>query len=178
MTNRHQWQGILTFFAKAAAVYGLWYVIYDLWLQPLGSFDETVSLSVAAVAGEILSWSGLDVLVNGRDIWLTQHVGVRVVDGCNGITTIGLFIGFVIAYPGDVWRRLVFIPLGIVVLYASNVVRVMMLLVMKEHWVGGFDVLHGLGAPAFFYLIVMGLWVVWANYGSRQAAPTPVLSRS
>jgi exosortase family protein XrtF len=168
MADRTTWTRIATFVGKAIAIYGLWYVAYDLWLQPSGVLDRQVSLSVASLAGHLASIAGTEVVVEGRELRLARSVGVRIVDGCNGLTTIGLFIGFVVAFPGSALRRAVFLPLGIAVIYASNVLRVAMLVLFREHWPPGFNFVHDLGAPAFFYLIVMGLWIVWANYGAAS----------
>lgn len=167
-------RSVITFFVKAVAIYGLWYVVYDLWIQPSGVLDRWVSIHVAQWAGGALSILGEEVLVSGRSIWTSPEHGVVVADGCNGLTTIGLFVGFVLAYPGSTLRRALFIPLGMMVLYLSNVVRVAALGYFREHWTTAFDLIHGIGAPAFFYVIVLGLWVVWANYGSasRDAART------
>ena len=49
--------------------------------------------------------------------------GLRVADGCNGLSVLGLFAGFVLAYPGSVVRRMLFIPLGVLVIYGVNVGR-------------------------------------------------------
>lgn len=163
--NSSSKRSVITFFVKAVAIYGVWYVVYDLWIQPTGALDRWVSIHVAQWAGGVLSILGEEVLVSGRSIWTSPEHGVVVADGCNGLTTIGLFVGFVLAYPGSAVRRVLFIPLGMVVLYLSNVARVAALGYFREHWAAAFDLIHGVGAPAFFYVIVLGLWVVWANYG-------------
>ncbi|MCS4055892.1 archaeosortase/exosortase family protein [Salinibacter ruber] len=98
----------LRFLAKAVAVYGMWYVLYDLWLLPDGWLDAWVSQSAASVTGTTLSGLGLDVAVEGRTVQLAQTSGVRIVNGCNGLATIGAFIGFIVANPGKTKRRLWF----------------------------------------------------------------------
>jgi exosortase/archaeosortase family protein len=90
------------------------------------------------------------------------------VDGCNGLATIGLFAGFVLAFPGSTRRRLLFIPFGIGVIYLANVARVSLLAGLQVHWPPAFEFVHNLGVPAFFHLIVFGLWVLWANYGGAS----------
>jgi exosortase/archaeosortase family protein len=96
-------------------------------------------------------------------------VGVHVADGCNGLTTIGLFIGFVVAYPGKMIRRLLFIPLGILAIYATNVLRVIAMVLAQKYWPAAFDPLHGFGLTAIFYVVVFALWVLWANVGGAEA---------
>ncbi|PSQ79800.1 MAG: exosortase/archaeosortase family protein [Bacteroidetes bacterium QS_1_63_11] len=164
---------VLRFLAKAVAIYGVWYVLYDLWLLPDGRLDAWVSQSVAHAGQIVLSAVGVDAAANGRTIELARASGIRIVDGCNGLSTIGLFAGFVLAFPGSTRRRLLFLPFGIGVIYVANVARISLLGGFQVHWPAGFDVIHDLGAPAFFHLIVFGLWVLWANYGgAAQSSPS------
>lgn len=161
-------RSVLTFLAKGLAVYGLWYMVYDLWLLPDGRFDAWLSRNVATVAGALLSGFGFETTVEGRSLFLPGVPGVRIVNGCNGLSTIGLFIGFVIAYPGRAWRRLLFIPAGILVIYMTNVLRVDTMLLVQKYWPAAFDPLHGFGLTTIFYVVVFGLWVAWANYGGEE----------
>ena len=163
---------VLRFLAKAVAIYGVWYVFYDLWLLPDGRLDAWVSQTVVHAGHFVLSGFGIDAAVNGRTIELARASGIRIVDGCNGISTIGLFAGFVFAFPGTARRRALFLPLGIAVIYVANVVRVSLLAGLQVHWPTAFESVHSLGAPAFFHLIVFGLWVLWANYGGASLETT------
>ena len=49
---------------------------------------------------------------------------VYVGDYCNGLVFCALFMGFVLAYPGPVRRKVWFIPAGTLAIYLLNVVRV------------------------------------------------------
>jgi exosortase family protein XrtF len=158
---------LLSFLGKVLAVYGMWYVAYDLWLLPDGRLDAWLSTNVAWVSGEILSVFGVEPSGTGRSLRLPGVAGVYVADGCNGLTTIGLFIGFVVAYPGKMIRRFLFIPLGILAIYATNVLRVIAMVLAQKYWPAAFDPLHGFGLTAIFYVVVFALWVAWANLGGR-----------
>ncbi|MBB4091138.1 exosortase X [Salinibacter ruber] len=164
---------VLQFLAKAVAIYGMWYVLYDLWLLPDGRLDAWVSQTVVHAGQMVLSGVGIEAVANGRSIELAHASGIRIVDGCNGLATIGLFAGFVLAFPGSTRRRLLFIPFGIGVIYLANVARVSLLAGLQVHWPPAFEFVHSLGAPAFFHLIVFGLWVLWANYESPSESPAP-----
>jgi exosortase family protein XrtF len=160
---------LLSFLGKVLAVYGMWYVAYDLWLLPDGRLDAWLSTNVAWVSGEILSAVGFEPSGTGRSLRLPGVAGVYVADGCNGLTTIGLFIGFVVAYPGKMVRRLLFIPLGILAIYATNVLRVIAMVLAQKYWPAAFDPLHTFGLTAIFYVVVFALWVLWANVGGEEA---------
>jgi exosortase/archaeosortase family protein len=159
---------LLSFLGKVLAVYGMWYVAYDLWLLPDGRLDAWLSTNVAWVSGEILSAVGFEPSGTGRSLRLPGVAGVYVADGCNGLTTIGLFIGFVVAYPGKMVRRLLFIPLGILAIYATNVLRVIAMVLAQKYWPVAFDPLHTFGLTAIFYVVVFALWVLWANVGGEE----------
>ena len=124
-----------------------------------------MSQTVVHAGQTVLSAVGVDAAASGRSIELAQASGIRIVDGCNGLSTIGLFVGFVLAFPGSTRRRLLFLPFGVGAIYVANVARISLLGGLQVHWPAGFNVIHDLGAPAFFHLIVFGLWVLWANCG-------------
>jgi exosortase/archaeosortase family protein len=163
---------VAVFVAKVLAFYGLWYVAYDLWLLPDGTVDRWLSLNVASVAGALLEVGGFEAIVDGRSLLLPDVRGVRIANGCNGLSTLGLFVGFVLAYPGRAWRRLWFIPLGIFAIYATNVGRIVVMLLTQRYWPAAFEPLHGFGLTTIFYVVVFGLWVAWANYGGTPTAST------
>src|SRR5690606_40833141 len=51
-------------------------------------------------------WMGFDVYTVDRIIGIGEYSGIKIVDGCNGIAAMGLFLGFIIAYPGDRVQKL------------------------------------------------------------------------
>ena len=161
---------IAAFVGKVLAFYGCWYVLYDLWLLPDGTLDRWLSLNVASVSGAVMEGLGFEVTGNGRGLALPGVVGIRIANGCNGLSTLGLFGGFVLAYPGRAWRRVWFIPLGILAVYATNVGRVVVMLLSQKYWPAAFEPLHGFGLTTIFYVVVFGLWVAWANYGGAADA--------
>ncbi len=163
---------IATFAGKVLAFYGLWYVLYDLWLLPDGTVDRWLSLNVAWVSGALLDGLGFEVFVEGRGLALPGVPGVRIANGCNGLSTLGLFVGFVFAYPGSAWRRAWFIPLGVLAVYLTNVARVIAMVLSQKYWPAAFEPLHGFGLTTIFYVVVFGLWVLWTNYGGDPASTT------
>lgn len=157
-------------------VYALWLVIYNGWIEPDGRLDEWISLNVAAMAGGILKLFGTDVLIDGRIIYVVgaPGVGANIVDECNALPTLGLFIGFVLAFPGTWKNRLWFIPLGLLIIHTANVLRVSFLVGLQQVRPEWFDFVHVYGTPPFFYLVTFVLWVIWANMGKSVIADSKV----
>ena len=156
------------FLFQMAAVYAVWFVVYDLWLLPDGRLDAALSTSVASWTGAVLRPFYDTVVVDGRTVWAKPGVGVLIENGCNGLSAISLFVGFVVAYPGTWARRALFLPLGLAAIVATNVARCASLLVVSDRWPQIFGEVHALHALFVFYLVIFVLWVVWANYGGSE----------
>jgi len=160
-----RYRPVLQFLAKAVAIYGAWYVLYDLWLLPDGRLDAWVSRTAAQIGELVLNLLRIDAASNGRIISVAGASGVKIINGCNGLTTIGTFAGFVLAYPGSAFRRFLFIPSGIIMIYGVNVIRVSILAASQVYSPDVFSWLHGMPTGVPFHLAVFGLWVLWAHYG-------------
>ncbi|HBR55552.1 MAG TPA: exosortase family protein XrtF [Flavobacteriaceae bacterium] len=87
----------------------------------------------------------------------------RIVEGCNAISIIVLFIAFVIAFAQSFKKTVLFIFVGSVLIYAVNILRIAILAIAlynypeQEHW------LHGVLFPALIYGMVFLLWLVWVR---------------
>lgn len=161
---------ITRFILKVAGIYVVWYILYELWLLPTGLIDRPLSHNIASVSAGILSFFGQEVFLSGRILGITGAPGVEIVDGCNGIAAIGLFLGFIIAYPGKWKPRLYFAIFGIGVIYIVNVVRIVTLCYVQKYLPGSFDFMHDYSTTAIFYIVIFGLWMIWANYGDRETS--------
>lgn len=156
---------IAVFLFKVICIYFLWYLVYEIWLLPNGYIDEPLSKNIASVSAGILSFLGENVFYYGRVVGIIGTPGGEIVDGCNGIAAIGLFLGFIFAYPGA-WRpRFYFSIFGIAVIYLVNVARIVFLSYIQLYWPQGFDFMHDYSTTTIFYIVIFILWMIWANYG-------------
>jgi exosortase/archaeosortase family protein len=158
---------IVHFFLKIAGFFLVWYILYDLWIMPNGWIDEPLSRNIAGITAGLLTASGETVFLYDRVVGIFGSAGVEIVDGCNGISAIGLFLAFIIAFPGSRLPRFLFSILGITVIYLSNIVRVTVLAYTQAYWPAGFAFTHDYSTTTLFYLIIFVLWVIWANTGTQ-----------
>jgi exosortase family protein XrtF len=156
------------FILKVVGIYLCWYFLYELWLLPEGSLDEWLTRNIIAVSGSILNIFEFDVFANGRFIRVGESVGILLVNGCSGIAAMGLFVGFVIAYPGEWLPRILFIITGIGIIYLVNIIRIVVLALTQEFWPALFDFTHDYSTTAIFYLVIFALWMVWANLSNMS----------
>lgn len=147
------------------AAYAVWFVLYDLWLLPDGRVDAWLSHFVASATGSVLAPFYDTAFVDGRTVWITRESGILIENGCNGLSALSLFVGFIVAYPGTWARRALFIPLGLLALVVTNIARCAILLLVSYYAPSLFDSVHGFHALFVFYVVIFLLWVAWANYG-------------
>lgn len=159
---------IARFLLLAAGIFLGWYIIYDLWLLPDGRLDAWVAVNTASVSAGLLETLGYDVYLMGRHLGIGESAGIYLVDGCSGISAMGLFAGFILAFPGQQLPRWIFIVIGIGVIYLVNIFRNMILAVTQAHWPAFFDITHDYSTTAIFYLVIFGLWMIWVNYGEYK----------
>lgn len=158
---------ILLFAAKAIGVYLFWYVLYDLWLFPDGRLDEAVAQAILRDTAWLVSLVETEPLVVLRYISIPGYGAIELVDGCTGLSVIGMFAGFVIAYPGSRINRAIFIPAGIYAIYLINVLRMAVLVVGQKYFPSLIAFTHDYTTTGIFYLLVFLMWVFWVNNGSK-----------
>lgn len=93
----------------------------------------------------------------------------RVIEGCNGLSVIILFISFIIAFSGKIKTTLLYILFGIIVIHILNVARIALLVVLMYHFPQYNEFLHGVLFPLLIYGTVFLLWVIWVNKFSFYA---------
>lgn len=159
---------IIKFIVKALSIFVVWYVIYELWLLPDGRLDERLALNIVSVTAGIVDILGYDVWSVNRIIGIGENGGIELVDGCTGISAIGLFIGFIFAYPGDWKNRISFSLLGIGVIYIVNILRIVVLVITQEEWMEFFDITHDYSTTTIFYIVIFLMWMIWVKFSDRD----------
>ncbi|MEO1022674.1 MAG: archaeosortase/exosortase family protein [Bacteroidota bacterium] len=154
---------LVQFALKALGIFVAWYILYELWLLPDGRLDEWLSLNIIGNVSGILQLFGYDIYTVNRIIGVNGFSGVELVDGCNGISAMGLFFGFIFAFPGAWKEKAYFSIFGVLIIYLINILRVVVLTVTKVEWPSLFDFTHDYSTTAIFYLIIFLMWVLWVK---------------
>lgn len=114
----------------------------------------------ATVCGGILHLFFSDVTVYGRFLAL-QGFSVEVIEECTGVFEMLIFLAAMISYPAS-WRsKLIGFLLGIPVLYAFNVIRIVFLAFVGAHYYRLFDFMHLYFWQATLILMITTVWVLW-----------------
>ncbi len=92
---------------------------------------------------------------------------IRIVEGCNAISIIILFISFIIAFAGKVKATFLYVFAGSVLIYAVNLVRIVLLSIGLYHYPWRQEELHTVIFPMIIYGMVFLLWMLWVNRFSK-----------
>ena len=99
-----------------------------------------------------------------------QKYVARIIEGCNAVSVVILFISFVVAFSGKLKPTLLFIFGGSLFVYVLNVVRIAILSVLMFHFPKQEPFLHGVLFPLYIYGVVFILWLIWVRKFSRYAS--------
>jgi exosortase family protein XrtF len=173
-----QFKPFLLFLAKFFLSYLVLTFIYQSYL---GQFDEQkfevdgFTKIVANQSVQVLSFfdSQSYTMSNFKEpsVKLYYHGKwvARIIEGCNAVSVIILFISFIIAFTGKWKQTIIFILFGTMIIHFFNIIRIALLSMAIFHYNQFEHLLHGVIFPLFIYGIVFLLWVIWVNNYSIYA---------
>ena len=166
--SKHRLSPLTIFLLKAGVIYAGWNLLYDNILLPDGRLDTFLNLLGVRLADGTLSILGWEMESTGRVIAIFGTRGVEIQNGCNGLHILGLYAGFIIAYPGPMRKRLLFLASGILLLYIANVFRIAVFALSIAYLPDYWAVVHGYSSYVFFYSLVLSLWYLWTIISDQQ----------
>ena len=103
-------------------------------------------------------------------LFYEQKYVARIVEGCNAISVIILFISFVVAFSGKLQATILFIFGGSLLIYVLNIFRIAALGALIFYFPKQEPFLHGVFFPLYIYGVVFILWLIWVRKFSRYAS--------
>jgi exosortase/archaeosortase family protein len=124
-------------------------------------FDFMADL-VAKSTLYILNLLGMDVVMNNENVLRhTTGYGVRIIWACSGLKQIYIFFCIALFSRGHWNKKLFFIPIGIIMVHFTNVIRIVITAAITKYHHEWFPFLHDYVTKYAFYLIIFLMWVVW-----------------
>ncbi|MEL0457307.1 exosortase family protein XrtF [Flavobacteriaceae bacterium SZ-1-7] len=171
-----KYKSVIRFILTFLLVYGVLSFGYKLYLQYSdGSkfYPDYMTHLVAKQSEALLDSFGynaevlphpdepsMKVIVNGQYL-------ARVIEGCNAVSIIILFLSFIVAFSGKFKTTFFYILSGSVLIYSVNLLRIVLLTIGLYHYPKYEDVLHTVIFPAIIYGMVFLLWIFWVNRFSK-----------
>ena len=167
-----KYKSVIKFILTFILVYGILTFVYKLYLDYSdGStyYPDYLTNLVAKQSDALLHTFGYDaqiekhpdepsmkLIINGKFV-------ARVIEGCNSISVIILFISFVIAFAGKFKTTFFYILAGSVLIYVVNLLRIVILSIGLYHYPWRREELHTVIFPLIIYGMVFLLWMLWVN---------------
>jgi exosortase family protein XrtF len=153
------------FLLSALGIYILWYVLYELWLHPKEYLDVWIIKRTLGSALTILKFLGYQTF-SGSDrlMGIDGTNGLWMGDNCDSTELIALFTGFILAFPGSWGKKTWFIPTGIVIIFFTNVLRMVALAILQKNvsskWL---EFNHTYTFTIIVYGVIFLLWIWWVK---------------
>jgi exosortase/archaeosortase family protein len=170
---------LVRFFSLAAALYAVWYLLYELLIHPWGVVDRAVIDNLAWLAGGLLKALGFELLPTPA-FDTNRYLGVQggshlwIGDACNGVGLFAVFIIFMMAFPGPTRHKPWFAALGILTIHLINAVRIAALCIVTTINYEWLTFNHDYTFYVVVYGWVIGLWIWWLLRFARTPKPTAV----
>ncbi len=103
------------------------------------------------------------------NLYYKQRKMARIIEGCNALSVIILFISFIVAFSEKIKPTILYIISGSILIHILNVIRIALLCVLMYYYPKQRHFLHGVLFPLFIYGIVFILWIIWVNKFSKYA---------
>lgn len=168
---------VIKFILTFLLVYGVLTIGYNLYLKfSDGSiyYPDYMTNLVARQANSILNAIGYEAFVlphpdePSMKLIINGKYLARVIEGCNAVSIIILFLSFVIAFAGKFKTTFFYCFAGSIIIYAFNVIRIVILSVGLYHYPWRKEVLHSVVFPMLIYGTVFLLWMFWVNRFSKN----------
>ncbi len=92
------------------------------------------------------------------------HLGpfaVRIIGECTGLFEIAIYAACVLAFPTSWRKKSLGLLLGIPVIYAFNVLRILCLLIVGRYAISSFDFFHLYFWQGTLILMITSVWMLW-----------------
>lgn len=135
-------------------------------------FTQLASSLYLKIGSLALKVSGFDVIVNYplRKMWLNgSSQAVEIVYDCLGVNLFFVFLIFLIAYPGKLNTKAWFIPMGLLIIFLLNSLRMAALTVVVDCCYHRMDLLHHFVFQGIIYLAIFGMWVWFSNLKQEKS---------
>ena len=164
---------VIYFLIKVGIICIILQLIYDFVFLPSGHLDLFLCKSGASIAAWNLNFLGWSTDCWGTILAVKGYGAVEIITDCNGLTLMGLYASFILAYNGPLKLKMIFIIAGILLLYISNTLRIMGFALANVYFPDHWDTFHEFSAFIFLYPVMLSLWYLWTLKSDQDDILSP-----
>lgn len=166
-------------------LYDFWNYVLDYW--PLKGTVYKLFGWASALLLDQTTWTlehicGMDFFTQDRTIGFLNNEGtfsfVVVAPECTSLKQWMHWLFLMLLYPGPWKHKAWYIPLGLVIIEFTNVVRVVGICLFLRPYPHDFDLAHDVIFKIMFYVVIFLMWMVWNDYFHHSKKATQQKSPS
>lgn len=144
-------------------------ILYSYYLSVFSSVDGYTNTLANQTVG-VLNLFGYEtypeLIESEKRIKLITHgrFVAFIMEGCNAISIMILFLSFVLAFSKSINKHLWYIIFGLVFIYVINILRIVLLTILVYHKPEWTHILHSVVFPGMIYGAVFLLWLYWVKF--------------
>jgi exosortase family protein XrtF len=167
-----KYKSVIKFILTFILVYVSLSVCYKFYLdfsKDSKFYPDYVTNLVARQSEELINIMGYDAKVvphpdePSMKLIINNKYLARVIEGCNSVSVIILFVSFIMAFSGKAKTTFIYMLSGSVLIYSVNLIRIVVLSIGLYHYPWRRDILHTVIFPGIIYGMIFLLWIVWVN---------------
>ncbi|MCK5535506.1 MAG: archaeosortase/exosortase family protein [Bacteroidales bacterium] len=164
---------LIRFIINGILLISLWFIFYNFFrytsfISPIYEFTtQQLTTLVLFLSEKILDTINLETTVTGTIIHIEgAKQSVNLLRGCLGRNLMGIFAGFILAFPGNWKMKLWYIPLGIFSIIIINIFRIIGLAYNSYCCPDNMQFNHDTFFNYSIYALTFVLWMVFVRYFS------------
>jgi exosortase H (IPTLxxWG-CTERM-specific) len=134
----------------------------------LGHQIRAFELFTAELVYEVLRLFSDKARLEGRGIVFFDHFPVAIIDECTGVYEAVLLSAALLAFPASWGKTAIGFLLGLPLIYALNLARIVLLLCVGRWLPGAFELMHVYFWQVTMIAMVSGLWLAWVIWVVRD----------
>lgn len=165
---------VIIFLVKFFGTYSLLFLLYSFYLTKNQKAIDVFSCApitqlVAEQSNSLLNVFGFEGKIEQSqselsiNLFVDNVVVAKIIEGCNSISIIILFISFIVSFASGVKKTLIYLVFGSLLIYAVNILRIVVIVIAIYKYPQYQNVLHSIIFPSIIYGITFLLWFLWVQ---------------
>ena len=166
-----QYESVFIFLIRFGILYFIWEILFHfIWKEEMlfQMYSELSLLLINSILECCSLFLGLfnietEIVSIDRILKLPGTIGVTVGEPCIGYDVTALYVALIMSCKGAIKQKLWFIPMGVIIIFFVNVVRIsalaLLVTINQEIW----ELNHKLIFTIVVYVIIFLMWRFWLN---------------
>lgn len=153
-----------TFIIRGLLMFLLWKVSYQSYLKPTRIIDSPLTTITSAATTKLLSSFYPNdnftfiTYFGGSNIYKNGQMVLFILDPCNALEVFVVYFIFVLAFPTSFARQVIFIVIGVIEIFALNIIRCSLIAYLNMFHKIYTDIAHHYVFSIVLYGCILGLW--------------------